>query len=187
MKNIKTVLILFLTLGILSFIPNNQTAQDSKDFLKEKIAASNPIPSYNNFVYFNDILKYDAEFFAGIKLTDEQFKHLFIYGRECHMNENRSSNIWMTTAEVIDIRGITKVSVTRVTSKHNVCEIKVYLSGGYLSKKYTKAMGQDAKWESIPHMMILIGDNEDLANKIKKAIIHLGQFYGVQIKDGDLY
>lgn len=47
-------------------------------------------------------------------------------------------------------------------------------------------MGQDAKWEYLPHMEILIGDNAEAVSKIKKAIIHLGQVYGITMKYGDL-
>jgi hypothetical protein len=184
MKRTLSTLLLGFVLITNSFA---QSAQDTKDFIREKIDANDPIPSYDNFVFFENILKPDADHLAGKKLTDEEFKHLFIYGRECHINDNRSSGIWLTVAECIDVRGITKVSTTRNTGKDNYYSIKVYLSGEYYAKKYYHGMGEDAKWEYLPHMEILIGDNAEAANKIKKAIIHLGQVYGITIKDGDLF
>ncbi len=182
MKTILTTLLLGVVLTTSSFA---QSTQDTKDFIREKIDANNPIPSYDNFVFFENILKGDASYFAGKELTDEEFKHLFIYGRECHNSENLSSGIWLTVAECIDARGITKVSTTRNTGEDNYYSIKVYLSGEYYAKEYGNT--GVAKWEYLPHMEILIGDNAEAANKIKKAIIHLGQVYGVTVKDGDIF
>ena len=184
MKSILSMLILAFVLITNSF---SQSAQDTKDFIREKIEANNPIPSYDNYAIFENILKPDADYLAGKKLTNEEFNHLFIYGRECHMDDNPSSGVWLTVAECIDFRGITKVSTTRNTGKYNYYSIRVYISGNYHAKKYYHVTGEEAKWEYLPYMEILIGDNAEAANKIKKAIIHLGESYGISIKDGDLF
>ena len=183
MKKVLTILLFGLILIGNSFA---QSAQDTKDFIRENIDA-NELPSYDNFVFFENILKSDADYLAGKTLTKDEFEHLFICGRECHLNDNRSSGIWLTVAECIDIRDISKVSTTRNTGTDNYYSIKVYLSGKYYAKKYNHSMGQDAKWEYLPHMEIFIGDNAEAASKIKKAIIHLGTVYGITIKDGDFF
>jgi hypothetical protein len=181
------ILITLLTINFINTFSFAQTAQDTKDFIRENIEANNPIPSYDNFVFFENILKPDADQLAGKKLSDDEFKYLFIYGRECHLGDDHSGGIWLTIAECVDIRGITKVSTVRNTGKDSYYSIKVYLSGEYYSKKYDRGLGEDAKWLYLSNMEILIGDNSDAALKIKKAIIHLGKVYGITIKDGDLF
>lgn len=164
-----------------------QSAEDTKDFIREKIEANNPIPSYDNFAFFENILKPDADYFAGKTLSDEEFKYLFIYARECHFTDDHSSGVWLTVAESIDIRGITKVSTTKKTGEHSFYSIKVYLSGNYHAKSYSAPIRGEEEWEYLPHMEILIGNNSEAAAKIKKGIIHLGKVYDITIKDGDLF
>lgn len=184
--NKKTLLVIFL---LSLFRPSfAQTAEDTKDFIVEKVTA-NSVTSQVNFVIFSDdILKPDADHIAGKTLSDDEFKHMFIFGIEYHQTPDLSSGVWLTKAQFIDVRDISKVSITKTIQESMVTySIKVYLNGKYYSKEFNESPFVKAQWSYIDSMKIIINDNYDAATKIKKAIIHLGTTYGVKIKDGDLF
>lgn len=184
MKKHISVLVFLLALHNLSI---GQTLQDTKDYVSEKIDAYDPIPNYDNFTFFQNIIPVDASELAGKKLSEEELKNLFIYGRECHTQDNKSSGVWLTVAEVIDMRGITKVSTTKFTNKYTYYSINVYLSGEYYAKKYSKTASGQPEHKSLDKMEILVNCSSEIAEKIKTAIIHLGKLSGATVKDGDIF
>lgn len=176
-------------LGLLLFVSAifGQTLQDSKDFISEKIGASNPLPNYDNNTFFSsDILREDAEMLVNRKVSDDEFEHLFIYMRDVYLDETRNKWAW-TVAECLDIRGAIKVSATRVTAKDSYYNVTIYMNKDYLSKRYSKSSGANKRHEDMTKMEILISDDFEVANNIKKAIIKMGQFYNVSIRDGDKF
>ena len=88
----------------------------------------------------------------------------------------------MFVGDLIDIRGVTNISTTRMGSENGFYfSISLKLSGNYLSRRYIDVYGEK-KHEEIAKMEILIKDDVIVAKKIKEAIIHLGKLYGVEIK-----
>lgn len=179
-------LLLSVSLLVFTVIVFGQTSQDIKDFIIEKVDANDPIPSYDNAVFFQNILRHDVEKLAGKKLSDGEYQNIFIYGRDCYMDNNR--NKWMfSVSQIIDLRGISKVSVTYNTGKQNFYAINVYKNPGYFATEYSNSTLNNPKWEGIDKMSILIGDNKEAAIQIKKAIISLCLNQGIVVKDGDLF
>jgi len=184
MKNLKLVFGLLL----LSTAAFGQTVQDSKDYITEKVGGSNPLPNYENHVFFSDdILLADAENLSGRKLSTDEFKYLFIYMRDIFTDGSKRK--WgFAVAQSVDIRGITKVSATRNTGDRNYCTVTVYLDGTRLAKQYEHSSADNQKkYQSISKMEILISDDYNIATNIKRAIIKMGEFYGIIIKDGDKF
>ncbi|MDO8369046.1 MAG: hypothetical protein Q7T20_19775 [Saprospiraceae bacterium] len=183
MKNFKLVLgLLLFTTAIFG-----QTVQDSKDYISEKVGGSNPLPNYANKIFFTNILRPDAEMLVGRKLSDDEFNHLFIYARDVYVDDNRSKWAW-TVAQSVDIRGITKVSATRTTGQQNFYTITVYLDENHLAKQYSESsFDKKPKYEYISKMEILISDDSNIANNVKRAVIKMGEFYGISIRDGDKF
>jgi hypothetical protein len=180
----------FLTIIVSIFLSNNSFAQsekDTKDFIVENINSNPPKANYENFAFFRDnILEEHVKEFTQNTLFNTELDNLFIFAQDCHTGSDTSGNVWLSIAESIDIRGITKISTTRKTGKDNYYSINVYLSGNYFSKKYKYLMNK-AEYDSLLKMEILISDNSEIAKKLKKAIIHLGKLKGVTIADGDLF
>jgi hypothetical protein len=184
MKRVTIITVLILSASLLI----GQSLQDSKDFIYEKIGASPPLSNYSNRIFFSsNILRSDAENLAGRKLNEDEFKHLFIYIRDVYMDESMKGWAW-SVAECVDIRGITKISATRVTSEFIYNKITVYMDNRYLSNRWSKSVASNqSKNEEMTKMEILISDDTNLANNIKRAIIKMGSYYGVSIKDGDSF
>jgi hypothetical protein len=178
-----------VTLSFLIFvsIAFSQSLQDSKDFISEKISASNPLSNYDNNVFFSEnILRQDAENLVNKNLSDIEFEYIFIYMRDVYLDGTQNKLAW-TVAECVDIRGIDKVSVTRVMGEQPFCNVTVYMDEGFLSRNYSRVSGQEAEHGNIPKMQILISDNLSVANSIKRAIIKMGEHCNVAIRDADKF
>lgn len=180
----KKIILVFLLLSLKAL---SQSEQDTKDFIIENVTSNNPIPSYKNGVFFqNNILKLDANDLAGKILTEDEFNNIFIYARDCFTDETQT-HCWLTKAETIDIRAITKVSTTKFTGENNYYSINVYITSAYYAKGYSQSGNEKSKYNYLSKMVILIADNTEVVKKIKKAIIHLGLLNGITVTDGDLF
>jgi hypothetical protein len=165
-----------------------QNFQDLKDYISEKIKASSPLPNHANNIFFsNNILRSDAESLVGRKLSEDEFNYLFIYVRDVYFDESREKWAW-AVAECLDIRGITKVTATRITGDDNYCKITLYMNGHHLSKVWSKSIaGNQPSHKDISKMEIMISDDINLANSIKRAIISMCEHYGISVSDGDKF
>jgi|GEM_PF-5433748 len=162
-----------------------QTSQDLKDFISEKITANRPLANYDNGVFFQNIIKKDAEVIAGQTISDVEFQNEFIYAHDIFSDDRK---IWhINVSQIIDIRGITKVSTTFSSGDLKYYTITVYLSGRFLAKMYTSSRLGQPEWKNIEKMEILISDNKEAALQIKKGIIHLCEINGIKVTDGDLF
>jgi hypothetical protein len=176
-------LLIFLSSSLFS---QAQSSNDTKDFISEQIKANSPMSNYKNGVFFeNDILKFDAERISDRTLSDDDLKNIFIFMYDVF--NNSGTNNLFTVAHIIDIRDIVKVSTTKVSDKNSYYKISVYIGNKYYAKEYENLKIKPASWKYIDKMEILIGDNYEASQKIKKAIIYLGKIQGVTIKDGDLF
>ncbi len=93
----------------------------------------------------------------------------------------------MFVGDLIDIRGISNISTTRMGGNNGFYfNISLKSSENYLSKRYFDVYGEK-KIEEIAKMEILIKDDAAIAKKIKEAIIQLGKLYEVEIKDDNKY
>lgn len=182
----KRLLFFILVITFSSSIVYGQSLKDTKDFIIEKITANNPLPNYDNAVFFQNILKKDAYNLVGKKLSKKEFENLFVYGRDVYMNSSKRNAI-ISVAESIDLRGIEKVTTTRKTGDHTYFVITIYVSGDYLAKKYEWTSLDETTISYLDKMKILIADNRNIVERIKKAIIHLGKLKGVSVKDGDVF
>lgn len=183
--NKSIVPILIFCLSFTSFFA--QSEQDTKDFIVENINSNPPKANYENFAFFKEnILEQHIQEFTQGKLTNTEINYMFVFGQDCHTGNDTQGSVWLSVAETIDMRGITKISTTRRTGKDNYYSINIYLSNEYFAKKY-KFMMNKAEYESLLKMEILISDNSEIAIKLKKALIHLGKLKGIQIADGDLF
>ena len=180
------VAVLIVSLCLFSELLSAQSLEDTQDFLKEQIEGNPTLPNYKNTVLFSDLRKIDAEHIAGRSLTQAEYENLFICGRDLYVDESLSK-VFLSVIEIADIRGIKKISSTRSMQGGDVFyTVNVYFTDGYLSVKYEDGYG-NPKRTSTSKMTILLGNNEQAAEKIKRALIHLGKLKGVQIKDGDLF
>lgn len=184
----KIQIVILLLLLLFSISINAQSIKDTKDFIVEKVDANDPISSYDNAIFFNEsILKTDANKLAGKILSESEFKHIFIYATDCYFDGTRKK-WWLTTAHIIDVRDITKVSTTRNTGDDNYYIISVYIGHDYFATDYSKLANKDKPdHKYLSKMEIAISDNSIAAEKIKKAIIHLSHSYGGKAKDGDIF
>jgi hypothetical protein len=183
----RNFILLILTFTLSSNLSFAQTEQDTKDFIVENINGNPPKANYENFGFFKDnILEQHVKVFTERALSYDELNNVFIFAQDCHTGSDTSGNVWLSVAETIDIRDISKISTTRKTGKDNYYSINVYLSGKYFSKKYEYLM-KKSTYGSLLKMEILISDNSDVANKLKKAFIHLGKLKGIKIVDGDLF
>lgn len=180
----KLLFSLFLTFSIA--ICFGQTQADTEDYIIEQIQSNSPIPSYKNAIFFKNILQSDAERIGGKKFSQDELSNLFIYLRDCYLDDNRTNWGW-TVAQIIDIRDIYKVSTVKTTEKFSYYTITVYVRGNYYAKEYESLKTGKKDWKYLDKMQILISDNLDAAQKIKKAIIHLGELKNTTIKDGELF
>lgn len=168
----------------------SQSIEDIKDYITERIDANDPTGSYDNYSLFNnDVLKIHAEGLIGRSISDTEFEHLFVYGFELHNSLDKSGVILITQAEIIDFRGVIKVSTSRMGNNNNGYYFKVslYLEPNYLKVKYLETLSGGSENSRIDKLEILISDNQDAAIKIKKAFMKLGELIGVNIKDGDYF
>ncbi len=185
-KKLFTSIILLFISSISSY---SQSLGDMKEFIVEYIDANPAISSYDNYAMFkDDILKLHIKTFTGREVSQEEYENCFIYGIEAYTGENKSGNIWMEEAQVIDIRGIKKISTTKVADKNrNFYKIKLFINNGYLSTKYQKTTSTEPKISSTSELEIYISDNSSAALKIKKAFIKMGELIGITITDGDFF
>jgi hypothetical protein len=161
--------------------------QDSKDFIEEKVKSSAALPGYVNHVFFQNILRIDADTLANRRLSDDEFKYLFIYGYDYYFDEYKTKWGW-SNAWAFDIRGITKVSTTRVAvGEYYYYQISIYLSGLYFANQHAKHSGPSTTNKYVSKVDITIGDDAQLAIQIKKAIIRLSGLYGIKVRDGDQF
>lgn len=182
----RTTLFLLSLICLTQFKVHAQTIQDTKDFIIEQVKANEPHVNYKTAIFFNDILKSDAERISNKALSQQEFENIFIYMRDVFWNSNHD-NVMFTIANIIDIRDIVKVSTTRNTGKSNYYNVSVYIGNNFYAKEYVDMKDKPEAWNYLQKMEILIADNNDTAQKIKKAIILLGKLKGIAIKDGDLF
>lgn len=163
-----------------------QTIADTKDFIVEQVKANPPLSNYKSTVFFeDDVLKSDAEKIAGKTLSNAEFDNIFIFIYDVFTN---SGDIYLfTKGFIIDIRDIIKVSTTKVTGKHDLYKISVYIGNRFYAKEYNDSDSGGATREYIDKMEISIANSSETAQKIKKAIIYLGKTHGIIVKDGDLF
>jgi hypothetical protein len=182
----KLTIVLLFSFSILS-PALSQSIRDTQEFIEEQVDANTPLPNYDSNIFFKgNISKSDADNFAGKYLTEEEFENVFIYSRNVY-REGRTAWQW-THNEVIDVRDIKKVSITREEGRNTFFyTVNVYVGGYYHSKQCTILHVNQPEFESLSRMKITIGNNELAAQKIKKAIIHIGILKGISIKDGDLF
>jgi len=163
-----------------------QSANDTKDFISEQISANPPMSNYKTAVFFdNNALKFDAERVSNRTMSENDFSNSFIFMYDI-FNNLGTINI-LTKAHIIDIRDIVKVSTIKISDKVNYYKISVYIGHQFYAKEYSTSINNDEKWDYIDKMQIVIGDNYEASQKIKKAIIYLGKIQGITIKDGDLF
>ncbi|WPZ08705.1 hypothetical protein [Roseivirga spongicola] len=180
MKNYYIILTLFILLQ--AQLIHGQSIVDTKEFIVENFE-QNTLKDFDNSAMFfsTNILKKDAETFANQTLSDDAFENILIWGYDVA----GIVSMW----EVIDIRDINKVSTVSAAGGQYV--ISIYVSNKFSSLRGTKNLNnpnQPVKFnENIDRMKIVIADNSEVADKIKKAIIHLGKTKGIQIKDGNLF
>lgn len=179
-------LILFTLIFFSFYGIKAQSLQDIKDFITENVTANNPLPNYANFVIFQHVIKSDIEELAGKQITDIEFDNLFVYGYDCFMDASKQSVVW-SKANIIDIRGVNKVSTVFNSDSPTYYSINLYLSNGYLARKYSNTRGSGPKRDNIDKVEISLSNNKATAERIKKAIISLGKLKGVEITDGDLF
>ena len=184
--NSKFIFFFILIFLVTSSYTYSQNEKDTKEFIVEKYN-ENFLEIYSpSFIFFdNNILKVDAESLADRKLTDEEFKNIFICASDIEVGIKESQII--SLSESIDIRDITKVSTTKQDDNNYL--ISIYLSGNFHSVRlvHNSSNNETKKKNYLDRMKIQIGSNKEVAIKLKKAIIHLGKLKGVTIKDGDLF
>lgn len=185
MRNISFLILFFAYTSLVSA----QSKEDLQDYIIEQVQANQPHPSYTNGIFFEkNTLKYDADRIAGKTLTQLEFENIFIYMRDIFWNSNKNQ-IALTVGNVIDVRDIYKISTTRFSDKNTYYQINVYIRNNYYAKEYEN-LYEDSKpktWKYLDKMQILVADNPEVAQKIKKAIILLAKTKGLSIIDGDLF
>ncbi|MCB5981818.1 hypothetical protein MWM28_06770 [Flavobacterium psychrophilum] len=163
-----------------------QSGYDTKDFITEQISANPPMSNYKTAVFFDsNALKFDIERVSNRTLNENEFSNSFIFMYDI-FNNLGTINL-LSKAHIIDIRDIIKVSTTKISDKVNYYNISVYIGHQFYSKEYSTSINNNQKWEYLDKMQIIIGDNYEASQKIKKAIIYLGKIQGITIKDGDLF
>jgi hypothetical protein len=185
------IIILSLLSASMVFSISAQTIQDTKDFIKEQIEANFALPSYRNQIFFNTcLLKNDADNLSGITLSNDQFENIFISGRSCY-TDDRCTNKWLQSAESTDIRDIKKITVTKQSLGQTYplfgYYIRLYSGNNNKSTRYELAINSNPRWFQIEKVEIIIADNPDAAQKLKKAFIYLGKLQGITIIDGDYF
>ena len=91
---------------------------------------------------------------------------------------------------IFDIRSISKILISKIgsTNAGDSYVMHIYLNQNYKAVKYMQTVYSNGGDRSnIEKVDIFLRYDLDVANKIKKAIIHLGELYNVNIKDGELF
>lgn len=181
---------IILTFGLLFLVKSSafsQTLQDTKDFIIEKVTSNNPLSNHINYIFFQNILESGANKLAGKKLSKDEFDNIFIYSYEVYSGKHNENWMW-SIAQVIDIRDVKKVSTTKTTGKYNFYTINVYIGNNFYSKNYNNNLMSDSpEYKYLDKMEIIVSDNKETVEKIKKAIIHLAKLKGANVIDGDLF
>jgi len=178
----KSILIIVLS-GLTFFSLNIDSKNDTKKFIIETIKANPPISECENSVTFQNIEKLDIVKSQLEKLSIDELDYLFYYSRDCFRKPYNNNETYMVVGDLIDIRGVANISTTRMGSENGFYfRISLELSGNYRSQRYFDVYGEK-KHEEITEMEILIKDDAIVAEKIKKAIIHLSKLSGVEITD----
>jgi hypothetical protein len=175
-------IISFIFVSLFINVCFSQSLQDTKDFITEQVEASHSLPTCSNIIAFDNILSSDADKIANKTLTADERANAFIYARETYSDNDRTN--WLGTEQtIIDIRDISKVSTFQKTE--GVYEIKVYANQYYYKKMCVSSSTALPVWKDIDSMEIQVADNPALAEKIKKAIIHLCKLKKIDVTDGD--
>lgn len=180
--------IIILSFLAISYNSYTQSITDIKEYINEIIKSNDPISSYDNFSFFkDDILKMHAQKLIGESLSDDVFEHLFIYGLDAYIGENKTGNAWLSEAQSIDIRGMKKIATQRVKDKNRYYyKVIIYVKPNYLGKKYQKTSSIE-EVINVDKISILLADNADAVLRVKKAFFKLGELLGLEVIDGDFF
>ena len=178
----------------LLLIPNHifsQSVEDTKEFIRVKIESNPALPNYKNYAFFNfNIHKQDAEIIAGRPISETEFPYIFICGSEMFLTE-QMTGFFGSRSQIIDLRSVYKVSTNKehATNDKTYYSISLYFNKGSLAQESTEDYQHHSENKSISNdfMSIDVGNDPDLANKLKLAFIHLCSSYGSTVKDGDLF
>jgi hypothetical protein len=187
MKNIFIILVLFISFVNTSY-SQMPSVEDTKGYVMRAVNGNPPLENYHTAMFFNnDILKTDAETYAGKKLTDDEFENIIMFGSDVY-RQGRTGWLW-THISTADIRDMHKIEIKKSgdgNGQHCCYIISVYFHGYYHKNFYEKSNSNPTpKNKYLDKMEIFIGNNYEEVVSIKKVLILLAHLKGKDVMDGD--
>jgi len=183
-------LIIYLSTFLIFSNLFSQNEIDYKDMIKDKIESNSALSNYKNYAFFNNsILKNTLNEWTDKTLTDEEYKYIFLNGREIHLGNSTNTKLIVTVVDIIDLRGVSKISMNRNFSSSNnlnYYSINLYLNNSYYATKFSIDYQNNKKNEFITKVQISISDNLQDANNIKKYLLKLFKLLNINVLDFDM-
>lgn len=167
---------------ILSF---SQTKQETKDFIKREVETNSAKGVSFSYAYFKeDLSKEETEQLIQTTLLSDVYNNMFLIKRKRYYPAEFEG----AEVHIIDIRDIVTISIDEYAS--NKLWIRIYIrhkhsiNAGYTYYESSKKGYKNDRKIDDPAISIEV-NNRESAQRIKKAIIHLGKLYGITVTDGD--
>jgi hypothetical protein len=164
----KKSIILILLLFCYTYTVRGQNFQETISFLEATISSYPPLTNYK----------------TKFELPDETEEDYFIYEKEV---SNNFGGWAYTISNAVLIKDIESIILVREVQDAGVFHcIKLKLKENSKSNYFTTGNSGNSGGY-LENLKICIPENEKIAEKIKKAIVHLGELKGVEIKDLDMF
>lgn len=191
-KNILT----FCIIALFSVQSFSQTKQETKNFIKDEVSRTRPFDALGSHyrIYFKENIskeELDNRINRTTSIPLETYNNMLLVEDKFYVYANNylGSKLSMTVLKIIDIRDIKSVSIQDDSGFSGSYWINLYIGGKYFRYSYSYRENNDniSKYTIGTEEKITFNAGEDYetAQRIKKAIIHLGKLYGVIVTDGD--
>ena len=167
MKNLIIVVLLLVT----SCNSKSQEINDTVDFIKYKLESNPPFDGVNTtFKFFNE----------GEEKGDERL----VYIIEMLDNNKEVVNSKTSTVYINEIKNI--LLEQAMYNSQLKYSLRLGINQNSNSKSFAVAYNGQIQNAKINELAIVLPNNKELAEKLKRGIIRLGDFKGVEITDLDL-
>lgn len=168
----KRLIPLVLIIFLFSMNTSSQNIEDTIDFLEYAVNSNPPFDNFETkFKVFNSKDDTDSERFVYIiKLLDDKGEML---------------NSKVSTIYIKEIKNI--ILEESMYESQRKYSLRLGLKTGKEYKSFAAAYNGETQISKVDEVIIILPYNNNVAVKVKKAIMHLGELNSVKIKDLDMF